>query len=119
MKNWIKDVAVFHKHIGFEAKIISSARLKHHVEEINEFKKALEEGDLIEVADGIGDNIYLWIGTALILGIDLRPVWDAIQVSNMTKTGDPSNPKNCFKGKDYKKPKIAKALHDGDLSDVQ
>jgi len=43
--------------------------------------------DLVEIADGIGDVIYVLLGTAVSYGIDLRPIFDAIHDSNMKKVG--------------------------------
>jgi predicted HAD superfamily Cof-like phosphohydrolase len=62
-------------------------------EEVNETIMALAAGDLEGVADGIGDAIYVLLGTAVRCGIDMMPVWDAIQRSNMAKAGGPLDPK--------------------------
>jgi predicted HAD superfamily Cof-like phosphohydrolase len=44
---------------------------------------------LAEVADGIVDLLYVAVGTASTLGIDLEEVWEAVQRSNMAKAGGP------------------------------
>jgi predicted HAD superfamily Cof-like phosphohydrolase len=44
---------------------------------------------LAEIADGIADSIYVLIGTALAFGIDMNPVWEAVQAANMLKTTGP------------------------------
>jgi len=54
-------------------------------EEVGETLKALDERDLVEVADGIADSIVVLVGTALELGIDLTAVWDEVHRSNMAK----------------------------------
>ena len=54
-------------------------------EELKEFKDALEAGDIVEVADAIGDLLYVVEGAALAFGIDMRPISAEIHRSNMTK----------------------------------
>lgn len=44
-------------------------------------------GDLVEVADALGDLLYVIYGAALSFGIDLEPVTDEIHRSNMSKVG--------------------------------
>lgn len=56
-------------------------------EEFDELKFAFEENDLIEIADALGDLLYVILGTGVTCGINLAPVFDAIHDSNMTKVG--------------------------------
>jgi predicted HAD superfamily Cof-like phosphohydrolase len=44
---------------------------------------------LAEVADGIADLIYVAMGTALALGIDMSEVWEEVHRTNMAKTTGP------------------------------
>lgn len=59
-------------------------------EEIEELKRALAAGTLADAADGIADSIYVLIGLSIAMGIDLRPVWAAVQKANMAKEGGPT-----------------------------
>ena len=61
-------------------------------EEYGELDRGVEAGDLVEIADGLVDMIYIAIGTALEYGIDLPAVWDEIHASNMRKV-DPATGK--------------------------
>lgn len=60
-----------------------------HEEEFAELHKAMGQGDLVGVADGIADLIYVLVGTALEYGIPLDRVWAEVQRSNMAKV-DPA-----------------------------
>jgi predicted HAD superfamily Cof-like phosphohydrolase len=64
--------------------------------------------DLIEVADALGDIVFVAYGMALRFGIDLDRVLAAIVESNMTK--EPNGQGKIKKGEDYVPPKIAEAL---------
>ena len=54
-------------------------------EEFNELVHAYVDGDIVEVADAIGDLIWVLQGLAYSVGIPLQPVWDEIARSNMSK----------------------------------
>lgn len=57
-------------------------------EEVGELALAIAEGDLVEIADALGDLIYVTQGAALTFGIDLDAVIAEIHRSNMTKLWD-------------------------------
>lgn len=69
---------------------ISNLRSALMREELDETIHAMSQGDIPGVADGLVDLIYVAIGTAIAYGIDLRPVWDAVQAANMAKVGGPT-----------------------------
>jgi predicted HAD superfamily Cof-like phosphohydrolase len=54
-------------------------------EVIRELLPALARRDMIEVADGIIDAIYVLIGAGLELGLPMSALWDEIQGSNLAK----------------------------------
>lgn len=56
-------------------------------EELDELHLALAAKDIIEVADALGDLLYVVLGCAVICGINLEPVFAEIHRSNMTKKG--------------------------------
>lgn len=54
-------------------------------EEVGELAESLAKENMVEVADAMGDILYVVLGTAVSLGIDLEPVFQEIHRSNMTK----------------------------------
>lgn len=69
----------------------------------------------LEVADALGDLVYVIYGFALEMGYDLRKVVQEIHGSNMTKLGEDGKPiyredGKVLKGPNYMKPNIAAAL---------
>jgi len=60
-------------------------RLRLIKEEFQELTEALERDDLVEVADGAADLIYVILGTCVRYGIDASEVWSEVHASNMRK----------------------------------
>lgn len=56
-------------------------------EELRELADAFDKKDVVEVADALGDLIYVVLGCAVSCGIDVEPVFREIHRSNMTKKG--------------------------------
>lgn len=70
----------------------AALRLRLITEEFEETKRAIETGDIVEVADGLADLIYVIAGTALVYGLPLDEVWSEVHDSNMAKV-DPETGK--------------------------
>ena len=69
--------------------------------------------DLVELADGLGDSPYVgYYGTALACGIDMEPVFEEIQKSNMSKFIDGYKRKDgkWQKGLSFRPPEIASII---------
>jgi predicted HAD superfamily Cof-like phosphohydrolase len=62
-------------------------RLDLITEEYDELATAIENRDIVKVADGIADLIYVLIGTAHSYGIPLEKVWKEVHQTNMAKEG--------------------------------
>jgi hypothetical protein len=60
-------------------------RLKFMREELREANDAWKAGDLVGVADGLVDLVYVALGTAQFLGLPWQELWDEVQRANMTK----------------------------------
>lgn len=56
-------------------------------EETQEVRDGIQLDDLVLIADGIVDSMYVLIGTAVSYGIDLAPIWEAVHQANMAKEG--------------------------------
>ena len=127
MQNQLKSVKIFHEAFGVKisnkptlelSKDILKLRHSLMQEENNEYLKAVEEKNLIEVADALGDMLYILCGTILTHGFQnlIEDIFDEIQTSNMSKLGYDGKPiyrndGKVLKGPNYKKPNIKKFLN--------
>ena len=83
-------------------------------EEVRELAEAVEAGDIVKIADAIGDIAYVAVGTAVTYGIPFDAVFAEVHRSNMTKINTPAEAK-LVKGPDYQPPDIARVLADPKL----
>ncbi len=74
-------------------------------EELDEFKQALKDKDLKEVADSLTDILYVTYGAGHAFGINLDKCFDEVQKSNMSKLGEDGKPIYNEDGKVMKGPK--------------
>ena len=83
-------------------------------EEYQETLSAFENSDLIEVADGLADMVWVIMGMCNSCGIDFDSVWEEVKASNMSKFPDGKAIKNEYgkfmKPDSYFKPNIKKVL---------
>lgn len=129
MKNKIKAVQEFHEAFGLGVQQspvanLSMQKLKLRFdlmdEENKEYLEAAENNDLVEVADALGDMLYILCGTILEHGMQykIEEVFDEIQRSNMSKLGADGTPiyredGKVMKGPNYFKPNIENILISG------
>ena len=119
--NYQKDVSNFM--ILGEQKIASDLNLKNEQtqlymnlikEEFEETAKAFDEEDLVEVADGLADMVWVIMGMCNSTGINFDKIWTEVRASNMSKFVDGKFVKNesgkILKPESYFKPNISKAL---------
>ena len=81
-------------------------------EELEEYVEAVEASNLVDVADALGDLLYVVYGTAVEHGIDMAPVLEEIHRSNMSKLGEDGKPiyredGKVLKGTGYTPPDLA------------
>lgn len=97
---------------GQMARYFETGLFRAHLgqEEQSEFGLAWAQKNVKEMADGLADRLYILLGDAVSLGIDLQPIFEEICRSNATKSrnGDEYHPK----GKDYKPPVLEPLLRE-------
>ncbi len=124
MKKQLDSVKQFHDtyKIGYSNNPIADLgpeknklRFKLMSEENEEYLDASNNNDIIEVADALGDMLYILCGTIIEHGMHdiIEPVFDEIQKSNMSKLGEDGNPifredGKVMKGPNYFKPDFKK-----------
>ena len=92
---------------------INTLRYNLIKEELDEFKQALDNNDLLEVADALTDILYVTYGAGHAFGIDLDKCFDEVQNSNMSKLDENGKPiynesGKVMKGPNYFKPDLTK-----------
>ena len=122
MTNFEK-VGEFMKTFGQEVKSKSSLssdkinilRINLIEEELEELKQAINQQNLLEVADALTDILYVTYGAGHAFGINLDKCFEEVQNSNMSKLGVDGKPIYSQKGKvlkgpNYLKPDLSKFL---------
>ncbi len=123
MTNFSK-VGVFMKTFGQEVKDkpsfstdkINKLRLDLIKEELSELTEAMNNKDLLEVADALTDILYVTYGAGHAFGIDLDKCFEEVQNSNMSKLDDNGKPiynehGKVMKGPNYFKPDLTKFIN--------
>ena len=118
-----KKVGTFMKTFGQEVKIkpsfstdkINKLRVDLIKEELEELTEAINNKDLLEVADALTDILYVTYGAGHAFGIDLDKCFDEVQKSNMSKLDEKGKPiyndsGKVMKGPKYFKPNLLKFL---------
>jgi predicted HAD superfamily Cof-like phosphohydrolase len=126
MKQYVNMVAEFHQ--VFDQKDSTKPTLVHKnlgklrysllLEENNEYLEAVENNDLVGIADALGDQLYIIYGTILKHGLQdkIEDVFKEIHRSNMSKLGADGKPiyredGKILKGPSYTKPDIASIIN--------
>ena len=100
---------------SFSTEKINTLRYDLINEEMSEFKAALDNKDLLEVADALTDILYVTYGAGHAFGIDLDKCFEEVQSSNMSKLGEDGNPiyndsGKVMKGPNYSAPDLKKII---------
>lgn len=127
MKNKIEAVKTFHKAFKLDYRETQKAdlglaknTLRYNLmkEENEEYLEAANDNDLVEVADALGDMLYILCGTIIEHGLQhkIEDVFNEIQRSNMSKLGIDGEPiyredGKVLKGPNYFKPNIEAILN--------
>ena len=126
MQKQLKAVRIFHETYGLgvsEEMKADLGALKNELrfnlmkEENEEYLEAVQNNDIVEIADALGDMLYILCGTILEHGLQhkIEEVFDEIQRSNMSKLGEDGKPiyredGKVMKGPNYFKPDFSKLL---------
>jgi len=118
-----KKVQEFMETFGQEVKLkpslssekINKLRLDLIKEELDELKEAINNNDLLEVADALTDILYVTYGAGHAFGIDLDSCFQEVQNSNMSKLGEGGKPiyndaGKGMRGPNYVKPDLSKFI---------
>ena len=118
-----KKVGIFMKTFGQEVKTkaelsndkINDLRISLINEELEELKKAINDNDILEVADALTDILYVTYGAGHAFGINLDECFNEVQQSNMSKLGEDGKPiynemGKVMKGSNYYKPNLKKVI---------
>ena len=127
MKHQINSVKIFHEvyNLSYKDSPIAdigidkiNLRFKLMEEENQEYFEAAKNNDIVEVADALGDMLYILCGTIIEHGMQdkIEEIFDEIQKSNMSKLGQDGKPiyrndGKVMKGPNYFKPKISEILN--------
>ncbi len=119
MNKWQQDVLEFQKKlknycqdkIGMPSDDVIEFRKNLIIEEVvEELLYAMETKDIIKVADGITDGIYVLLGAAIAYGIDLEPIWNEVHRTNMQKEPCDDPVKKVRKPEGWQPPDIERLL---------
>ena len=123
MSNFNK-VGIFMKTFGqqvktkpaFSTEKINNLRIDLIKEELQELTEAMNNKDLLEVADALTDILYVTYGAGHAFGIDLDKCFEEVQNSNMSKLGENGEPiynesGKVMKGPNYFKPDLSKFVN--------
>jgi len=100
---------------SFGSNKINQLRYSLIKEELDELKQAIDDKDLLEVADALTDILYVTYGAGHAFGINLDKCFEEVQNSNMSKLDDNGKPiyndaGKVMKGPKYFKPNLNKFL---------
>ena len=126
MQKQLNAVKLFHETYGLGVstemkadlgKLKNELRFNLMKEENEEYLEAVENNDIEEIADALGDMLYILCGTILEHGLQhkIEEVFDEIQRSNMSKLGEDGKPiyredGKVMKGPNYFKPNFSAIL---------
>ena len=101
---------------GFSDAKTNKLRIDLIKEELEELTEAMQDKNLLDVADALTDILYVTYGAGHAFGIDLDKCFEEVQNSNMSKLGKDGKPifneaGKVMKGTDYFKPDLSKYLN--------
>ena len=100
---------------GFPDKDTMELRVSLIQEELEELKDAIEDRNIVQIADALTDLLYVVYGTGHSFGIDLDVCFFEVHCSNMSKLGPDGQPiyredGKVLKGADYVPPDLESVM---------
>ena len=101
---------------SFSSDKINELRYNLIREELEELKQAMDNKDILEVADALTDILYVTYGAGHAFGIDLDKCFNEVQNSNMSKLDSNGKPiynesGKVMKGPNYFQPDLTKFIN--------
>ena len=101
---------------GFSDAKTNKLRIDLIKEELEELTEAMQDENLLEVADALTDILNVTYGAGHAFGINLDKCFEEVQNSNMSKLGEDGKPiyneaGKVMKGPNYFKPDLSKYLN--------
>ena len=115
MNNFKQEVKYYPE---FPDEKVQKLRISLIEEELEELKEAIENKDIVEVADALTDILYVTYGAGAAFGIDLDKCFEEVHNSNMSKLDRNGRPiyredGKILKGPDYFEPNLEKIVKNG------
>jgi predicted HAD superfamily Cof-like phosphohydrolase len=121
---YLASVRAFHRAFDLPAPDRPTASVRTDVrlsrealmgEELRELVQAMRAEDLVEIADGLGDLLYVVFGTAVVYGMPIDEIFEEVHRSNMTKLGADGRPMigehgKRLRGPNYQPPQLRPLL---------
>jgi|TARA_R110001592_G_scaffold348018_1_gene641897 predicted HAD superfamily Cof-like phosphohydrolase len=94
---------------------VANLRLDLIQEEVDELTYAIDNNNLVEIADALTDILYVVYGAGHAYGIDLDKCFDEVHASNMSKLNEEGKPiyredGKVLKGSNYFEPNLSQFL---------
>lgn len=127
MQKQLEQVAIFQKTFNQQVeeaptlirKDVAELRFRLMKEENEEYLEAVENDDMVEIADALGDMLYVLCGTILEHGMQhkIEEIFEEIQKSNMSKLDENGKPifredGKILKGSGFFNPDIKRILRE-------
>ena len=134
MKEQLEKLVEFHRTFGHpieshpcsQSDNLGYLRYNLGKEELDEYIRANEMDDPVEIADALTDQLYILLGTIVAHGMQdiIMECFDEVHRSNMSKLGEDGKPiyredGKVLKGPNYTKPDLGTIVHNAWLSDAQ
>lgn len=127
MTTHYEDVLAFHDKMDIPRALVPTPlhltpsgfeRLRHLREELDEYDRAADRGDVAGQADALVDLVYVAIGNAIAQGFPWDELWAEVHAANLRKERDPSLAKRVRKPAGWQPPDVAGILAEaaGDLA---